>query len=79
MTNAREVILHQVMRFADPVDLDVGNWDICTDNILKALKEKGLVIVPREPTEKMKSAGRILQDRTLSKIWRAMVEVANEQ
>jgi len=71
--------LHQVMRFADPVDLDVGNWDMCTDNILKALKEKGLVIVPREPTEKMKSAGRILQDRTLSKIWRAMVEVANEQ
>jgi hypothetical protein len=34
------------MRFADPVDLDVGNWDMCTDNIFKALKEKGFVIVP---------------------------------
>ena len=45
MTDARQIICNQVMRFADPADMHVGNWDICTDNILSALAAAGLVVV----------------------------------
>jgi len=74
-----------VMAFADPVRLDVGNWDICTDNIIAALAAAGLVIVPKEPTEKMNSAG-VNRYVTLKvgasitdNIWRAMVEAASDE
>lgn len=54
--SVRQAILSQVMRFADPADMDVGNWDICTDNILSALDKAGYAVVPQMPTEKMVKA-----------------------
>ena len=80
MTDARKIIVQEVMAFADPVRLDVGNWDICTDNIIAALAAAGLTIVPKEPTEKMIRAGE--HDRKFvtsgpDTVWRVMVEAAN--
>lgn len=51
--SVRQTILNQVMRFADPADMDVGNWDICTDNILSALEAAGYAVAPKEPTTEM--------------------------
>jgi hypothetical protein len=47
-------------------------------DILDALADAGLVIVPREPTEKMHRAGFHTASGA-SDIYRAMVEAANEQ
>ena len=88
--SARQTILNQVMRFADPVDMDVGNWDICTDNILSALRSAGFAVVPVEPTEVMAMAfheaqWRAPQDRTYMRRledfadrYKAMLKAAQE-
>lgn len=55
--SVRQTILNQVMRFADPADMDVGNWDICTDNILSALVAAGFSI------ERSEKVLQLLQER----------------
>lgn len=78
--SARQTILNQVMRFADPADMDVGNWDICTDNILSALAEKGYAIVPTEPTPLMLEAGSaaLSDEDGIATAWSAMLTAAKE-
>ena len=66
MTDARKVIVKEVMAFADPVRMDVGNWDICTDNILAALAAAGLIIVRESALQKLEAA-----------VMRAMVEASH--
>lgn len=72
---ARQIILHQVMRFADPADMDVGNWDICTDNILAALDKAGYAVVPKEPTEAMMDAAftAFSNEDGIATAWSAML------
>lgn len=53
-----------------------------SDDILAALAEAGLVIVPREPTGKMALAASEFDANssdTMRQVWRAMVGAANEQ
>jgi hypothetical protein len=66
MTDARKIIVVEVMAFADPVRMDVGNWDICTDNILAALAAAGLIIVRESALQKLEAA-----------VMRAMVEASH--
>jgi hypothetical protein len=80
MTDARKLILEEVMAFADPARMDVGNWDICTDNILSALKEAGYVVVPLEPSsaQAAKIHAAVTEVFSTSRsVWRAMVEAAH--
>lgn len=79
--SARQTILNQVMRFADPADMDVGNWDICTDNILSALDAAGYAVVPKEPTADMLVEGNLVIARNrlfATEIYKAMLTAAKE-
>ena len=78
--SARQTILNQVMRFADPADMDVGNWDICTDNILKALGERGFAIVPVDPTQEMCDAGfsSMENEDGPATVWGAMLKARED-
>ena len=81
--SARQTILNQVMRFADPADMDVGNWDICTDNILSALRSAGWAVVPVEPTKEMVKAALdyIKADAPCANphgVYKAMLKAAQE-
>ncbi len=52
----------------------------CSELILAALAEAGLVIVPRAPTEKMVDAGlRASEAQSVRRIYFEMVRAANEQ
>jgi hypothetical protein len=87
MSDARKIIadtviaeLHSVLGDAK---CQLRMTELGADAILAALADAGLVIVPREPTEKMIAApvdhDDCIYKETTRKVWRAMVEAANEQ
>jgi hypothetical protein len=54
----------------------------CAENIIAALAEAGLRIVPEIPSDEMFKAASEFDENSYdgaTKVWRAMVEAANEQ
>lgn len=86
MSNAREVIALELWRCKDRAD-DKGNKltsNQFSDAIIAALSAAGLVIVPKEPTEKMMQAAlRYVDDDTQDAlphgVWQVMVEAATDE
>ena len=75
MTNARKIIAGHIRWYTLGGDADVRE----ADAIIAALAAAGLVIVPKEPTEKMKIAGHAKRYPFASDVWRAMLEAATDE
>ena len=75
MTDAREVIARYIRDYT----FNDGEALTVSDAIIAALAAAGLVIVPKEPTEKMKIAGHAKRYPFASDVWRAMLEAASDE
>lgn len=69
-------IREAVARAISAVDATIEDPEIIADEIIAALADAGLVIVPREPTEEMALNGLAFSKSPgpmINNIWRAMI------
>lgn len=78
MSDARTVIAD----FLSGLIFSSKPQELNAEDLLAALAEAGLVVVPRVPTKNMIATGAIkslLTERHAQRVWDVMMEAANEQ